>query len=320
MRGRAVIPLRSDYLGVRGHARLPRCDSNVRVPDNALRGVGFVSEVVHSGPDGDELDHFATGFFVSVPSSSVTGMMFLYFVTARHISRGFEGRDIRLVVNKKDGGIKQLKTIGDTFWGHPSDVAADVAVAPIYGEPDADIVYTSISNFVTQEQLADGAIIGVGDEVFVAGLFTPAPGREMVAPIIRHGNIAMLPKEQIQTELGFTDVYLIEARSLGGFSGSPVFARPTILLSMEQRDDKYVEPVFGTGGTKFLGVVQGHWDIKESEMNKPQIIHALGGVNLGIAIVTPAYKLLETLNRPELVDLRNRIEENYRRSITPTAD
>jgi hypothetical protein len=222
-------------------------------------------------------------------------------------------------VNKKGGGIKQLKAIGDIFWGHPSDVAADVAVLPIYGDRDADIVYTSIGNFLTQEQLADGAIVGVGDEVFVAGLFTPAPG-EMVAPVVRHGNIAMLPRDQIQTELGFTDVYLIEARSIGGFSGSPVFARPTILLAAEQRDDKYVEPVFGTGGTRFLGVVQGHWDIKESAMNKPQIIHTLGGVNLGIAIVTPAYKLLETLNRPELVELRDRIEQNYRRSISPKAD
>jgi hypothetical protein len=77
----------------------------MRVPDNAVRGVGFVSEVVYSGPDGDELDHFATGFFASVPSSPLVAMMALYFVTAQHVARDFEGRDIRLVVNKKGGGI-----------------------------------------------------------------------------------------------------------------------------------------------------------------------------------------------------------------------
>jgi hypothetical protein len=124
----------------------------MRVPENALRGVGFVSEVVHSGPDGDELDHFATGFFVSVPSSSLARMMFLYFVTAQHIARDFEGRDIRLVVNKKGGGIKHVRGIGDTFWGHPSDEAADVAVMPIYGERDMDIVYTPAKDFLTKEQ------------------------------------------------------------------------------------------------------------------------------------------------------------------------
>jgi hypothetical protein len=142
----------------------------------------------------------------------------------------------------------------------------------------------------------------------------------MIHPIVRHGNLAMLPKEKLQTEMGFANIYLIEARSMGGLSGSPAFARPTVLLSGERRDDKYIDPVFGTGGAKFLGVVQGHWDIRPSEKNKPQIHHTSQGVNLGIAIVTPAYKLQEILDRPELVDLRNRIEENRRKESTPKAD
>jgi hypothetical protein len=157
--------------------------------------------------------------------------------------------------------------------------------------------------------------------VFIAGLFTKAPGKERIVPIVRHGNIAMLPEEKVQTGLGFADVYLIEARSIGGLSGSPVFARPSILLMAERGRGKNVEPVFGVGGVRLLGVTQGHWDIRESDMNNPRFAHSpLHGVNLGIAIVTPAYKLLETLNRPELAELRSRIEDNHRQSITPKMD
>jgi hypothetical protein len=313
-----MIPCRSDYVGIRSRARLPRCE-NVRVPDNAVRSVGFVSEVVHSSPEGDDLDHFATGFFVSMPSLSLPGIIFMYFVTAKHIAKEFEGRDVRLLVNKKGGGIKQIRGIGDLFWGHPTDSAADVAVMPIYAETDMDIVYTPIQNFVNAKPMESG--IGIGDEIFMVGLFSVAPGKEKIVPIVRHGNIAMLPEEKIQTELGFADVYLIEARSIGGLSGSPVFARPPVLLSAELRDGDSVEPVVATGGVRFLGVAHGHWDIREADMNNPHYTQtSLHGVNMGIAIVTPAYKLLETLTRPELVELRTRIEENYRRANTPGMD
>ncbi len=46
---------------------------------------------------------------------------------------------------------------------------------------------------------------------------------------------------------------------------------------------------------KLLGVMQGHWDVKESEINSPTIRHdKKHGVNYGICIVTPASKIYET--------------------------
>ena len=48
-------------------------------------------------------------------------------------------------------------------------------------------------------------------------------------PIVRQGCLAMMLSEQIQTDLeGFADIYLIEARFIGGISGSPVFAPPSV--------------------------------------------------------------------------------------------
>jgi len=56
--------------------------------------------------------------------------------------------------------------------------------------------------------------------------------------------------------------------------------------------------------------MQGHWDIRESEMNEPRIIHdRQRGVNLGIAIVVPASKIFETLHQEGLEELRQKAEE-----------
>jgi hypothetical protein len=80
--------------------------------------------------------------------------------------------------------------------------------------------------------------------------------------------------------------------------------------------------MFGPGhGTLLLGLAHGHWDIKESEMNKPFFTHdSKNGVNMGIAIVVPATKIYETLYRPELIMQRKKQEEEMLRRNVPTMD
>jgi hypothetical protein len=67
-------------------------------------------------------------------------------------------------------------------------------------------------------------------------------------------NNGLLTQEQIQTELGFADVYLVEARSIGGLSGCPVFVRPSIRLPQEKSTDPHTKNVWAVGhGTTLLG-------------------------------------------------------------------
>jgi hypothetical protein len=130
----------------------------------------------------------------------------------------------------------------------------------------------------------------------------------------------MIPEEQIQTDLGFADVFLVEARSIGGLSGSPVLVRETVGLD-GQREDGSTLKLMGLGDTYLLGLVHGHWDINELELNKPQYTHdPRRGVNLGVAIVVPADKIIEILERPELKAKREEREENVRRGRIPTPD
>ena len=82
----------------------------------------------------------------------------------------------------------------------------------------------------------------------------------------------MIPTEQIQTELGFSDVYLVEGRSIGGLSGSPVFVRRTETIKVRMEDGR-ITTLNSPGPFKLLGLMQGHWDIKESDMNKARGKH-----------------------------------------------
>jgi hypothetical protein len=132
------------------------------------------------------------------------------------------------------------------------------------------------------------------------------------------GNIAMLPDVRVPSQLGLMEAYLIEARSIKGVSGSPVFARRTAcLLFNDGRPGDSARTLHGmTGETHLIGVMHGHWDVKELEINQARI-EPLGidrreqGVNLGIALVIPATKLIETLNRDDLMHMREEQEDIF---------
>ncbi|MFZ0735220.1 MAG: hypothetical protein WAM79_23080 [Candidatus Sulfotelmatobacter sp.] len=299
----------------------------MRVPDFVLKCVGFVCPVEHrdSGgvPSGEPV---GTGFFVSVPCEhpemQAKGACAVYFVTAKHVLDELKSKEIFFSVNKIGGGKTTIEgIIGKRWWYHPTDGSADVAVAQVWPSYDADLISVSILQFGLPELLAS-VNVGIGDEVYSTGLFAPVDAEHQNVPILRQGNLAMLPAQQIQTELGYADMYLIEARSLGGISGAPVFVRPTIEFKVPERRTGKAFDVFGAGlGVILLGLMHGHWDVKESEMNKARFIHdRQRGVNMGIAMVVPALKILETINQEALVKMRRNEEKRATSGMVPGMD
>ena len=70
-----------------------------------------------------------------------------------------------------------------------------------------------------------------------------------------------------------------------------------------------------------LGLMHGHWDIRESDLNKPSFVHdSQRGVNLGVAVVVPAYKTLEIINQPSLTAMRAAYDANLKKGISPSPD
>jgi hypothetical protein len=281
-----------------------------------------VAEVIDASSSASSADHYATGFFVMLVAPVLpngTTFSYSYFVTAKHIAEDLKGKPIAFLVNQKGEGIKTINLDEPKWITHPTDLSADVAVVPFPSVGGLDILCVSTNEVLTPEAMKK-LNIGIGDEVFMTGLFTPAPGVKRNMPIVRYGTIAMIPDEQMDTELGYADVYLVEARSIGGISGSPVFARQSVPGPVMLVDGIPVTPL-GVGPFGLLGMAQGHWDIKESEMNKSYFTHdRKRGVNMGIGIVVPAYKILETINHPTLVDFRAKHAMKITKRFLPTPE
>lgn len=111
-------------------------------------------------------------------------------------------------------------------------------------------------------------------------------------------------KELISTtHYGLIEAYLIEARSVGGLSGSPVFVHMPPIQQINGEITPGSGPLF-----YLLGLMHGHFDIpklnedvvKEERENTDQI-------NTGIGIVIPVEKILETIrDNAELADARKK--------------
>lgn len=82
----------------------------------------------------------------------------------------------------------------------------------------------------------DAFRVGPGDDVFVVGRFINSQGKLRNIPSVRFGNIAQMPLKPIEQGRVFGEFqqesFLVEARSISGFSGSPVFL---ILLAASSR-------------------------------------------------------------------------------------
>jgi len=116
----------------------------------------------------------------------------------------------------------------------------------------------------------------------------------------------MMPKDKLPTgSYGEIEAYLAEGRSIGGLSGSPVFVRNTVNMPVQTAKGKLTN-ISGLGGLHLLGLMHGHWDVPISFANAEEG----EAVNMGVSIVIPAKKILETLYHPELVAMR---EEHWRK-------
>lgn len=129
--------------------------------------------------------------------------------------------------------------------------------------------------------------------MFFAGLFTPYPGAEKNYPIVRFGRVALVTDEKIEWGGKPMDLYLIEAGSYGGNSGSPVFFHFGI-----ERSPGIA--VMGNPVLKLAGVMQG----SVTELQPIQVVDTsktpVAISNIGIAAVVPAYKIHEVLFGGEL--------------------
>lgn len=255
-----------------------------------------------------------TVFLVTRPLETLNDRVICYAVTAKHVIDGIKNKGVDSVLlrmNMKGSGASWVKTALSDWEYHPTDPNADVAVMRFAFNDRMDHKNLPLAACATKEVIATKKI-DIGDEVFLTGLFVPHVGRKKNIPIVRLGNIAAMPDEKVSTKVGDIDAYLIEARSIGGLSGSPVFVN---IAGVRHGS-------LTLGGPQFflLGLMHGHFDSELLRKDISEDSLSQETVNMGIGIVVPIEKVMETINQPKLRIPEDQLEKQERGRTLPTMD
>ncbi len=174
-----------------------------------------------------------SAFLLLRSSDEFPDLSFTYLVTAAHVIEGIRDKGLDRVflrINQKSGSTRWIETSLNEWYLHPDQVA-DVAVLRFKWVDEMEHLTFPIKQFLTADIIQEQRI-GVGNEVFMSGLFSRHHGLRNNLPIVRIGNIAAMPSEKLKAKRGLMDAYLIEVRSIGGLSGSPVFLSLGTMRSM----------------------------------------------------------------------------------------
>ncbi len=255
-----------------------------------------------------------SGFIVSIKSFADPRRSYGYVVTNRHLT---EQGYCTVRMNTIHGNFDIIDVSWQSWYSHPNN---DIAVAPVSIRPDFHKFRTAgIEHFITSEKI-NKLGIGVGDEVFLVGRLMDSAGKIKNTPSARFGAISMMPIEPVTNNFLNRDLecFLCEVRSIGGFSGSPVFV---YIPPFTHRPDTNE---IGTGmrGPWLLGVDWGH------QFTKEPILTAEGKEtgnhvkrNTGVACIAPAWNILEILNHPDLLEVRSKGDEEIKQAmLEPTTE
>ncbi len=303
-----------DYVGKIKAVPIVSCEGEMRVPDLALKSVVYLG----TGDAPDNFHVIGTGFLIEL-LRPILGK-FYYLVTADHVARRFKDKKrFAIRFNDKRGKSHvQSSQAHYSWWRHPSDKSVDAAIFP-WGMV-GDFATFPINRFVTDINI-ELTGIGIGDEIFIVGLFRKWAGKERVTPIVRHGHIAMMADEPLPTlNYGSAPMHLIEAFSFAGMSGSPVIVRQTRPVPLLSENDFQASIGMVLGDMYLLGLVHGIYPTEVAtevgNAERGQVWHS------GISMVVPSTKIAEILNQPTLLEYERTVfseVENKKGKPTETA-
>lgn len=300
-----------------------------RIDDNLLNSVAYLYPSEAEAADGVKLG--GSGFFVGI-RLELPRLELLCVVTNKHI---VEAGSATVRVNTPDDKFDIISLDGAKWFYHPD--GDDIAVCPI-GLNTARHKIRSVPNdsFLTKKMI-EQYDVGVGDDTFTVGRFISREGKERNIPSVRFGAIAQMPAEPIILEGDVPqESYLIEARSIPGYSGSPIFLaippssakQPRVnpdlpeemkaqipeLLKMVGYNPKRNTPY--QLGPWLLGIDYCHIYGKElvfnSETGDP-ISNMHVRSNTGMMGVIPAWRLTDILEGPDIMAIVNNLKAAVKR-------
>ncbi len=259
--------------------------------DQVLKGVCFIGTC----PYGGKFTPRGTAFYVSIPHLD---RRFYQLVTARHVIEDLDEaiQTIHIRVNLKAGATALLETPRQKWTFHPSARKGhyvDVAVLPFTKPNEVKLLHMILETEELTFEAMQKDNIGIGCETFTIGLFTNHYGEDRNFPVARFGHLSMLSQEPMWTKYGYMDGHLVEAHSLGGSSGSPVFVTPELW----QVSKEGMPRLASSREWYFIGLISGHWTQENPEDAIPNTTEKTptGAINTGMMIVVPVGKIKEAL-------------------------
>jgi hypothetical protein len=227
-------------------------------------------------------------------------------------------------------GETRILDLPQSAWHFHPD-GDDVAICAFGLADDHRQIAFVPESFLLSQEAQDYQHFAPGDEVFFVGRFMGHDGKQRNTPTARFGNLAMSDPEPIWHEgSGLSqESFLVELRSLPGYSGSPVFAyyaAPHIRL--DKPWDEGGEPIRGfeyqaIENVWLLGVDWCHL-YSEERVRQPDGVKVPEGYfvkqNSGMAGVVPAWKLLDLLHDEEVAQMRKREVEERKESTSAQPD
>lgn len=274
----------------------------------------------------------------------------VWAVTARHCieEARASGKPTYIRVNAGDSFVDVPTRADDWHESDEADVAclywsneevAPQSVIPLGQLVDENYCYRFGKYAFGLGDEADEQRVYLGAEIAFLGLFSQHAGKQRNLPVARFGAIARLPQEAIAVTRpnGKENIegYLVEARSWGGHSGSPVFwAHPfTAVIELpappsqgnrQQRRQAQRGPQKTVHASRqdqlltLLGLVSAHFDIPQEATTSGDVLgKVVTDVNAGMAVVTPAHLIRRLIDRE---DVREQAEEyRHEYAVEPTA-
>ncbi len=270
----------------------------MRVPDHLLHSVGFLARAT-------EPDKFlGTAFVVYVRSKAQPEVPRFHLVTAKHVAVQLASEDAHFTFTAVDGERVSFIVPVNTWHYHPTESdSVDVAVTFLFPLSDQRFRMNGVPEtiFATKEKIKEYQI-GLGNETVAVGLFSFFKGKTRLTPLVRTGTVAMMPVDKVPSRwYGDIEAYLVEGFSMQHQSGSPIFVRSSLHMKVSTKDGKQYE-LEGGGPLHFLGLLHGHYEDQSLDPVKSLL-------NVNVAIVIPAGKVLETLYHPDLVKFRSMMDD-----------
>ena len=226
--------------------------------------------------------------------------------------------NVVLRLNTKNKGICFETTAQSDWRKHPTQ---DIAVLLLKLNWEVfEYVTFPIEWFMTAKRM-EYVNLGIGDDTFMVGRFIGHEGKQKNLPTVRFGNISMMPEEPIKfPKRPPAKMFLVECRSISGYSGSPVFAFINPTLPRPPRLMIPVDPTFNTmdHGPWLLGIDCGHIATPmPMTLKKAKGIELQGHAefNSAMAAVAPAWEIAGLLDSPEFVARRKKEIEEFTKKV-----